>query len=483
MLGLEDAFGQRVDPGRRYRLDRALHRAGGVHALIGERLRPCIGQARHRILLELQAGNCLVLRRRHQVGRNALGDRIGHDRIDALQHLVCITTPRKGRLGKAQARLRQKRTTEAGKKRLARHAHGKQVAALGPQRLRQHHGGRIVLVAQTRHAPGPQHQADRVISGQLHGMRRHLPEPESRPFRNRLARYVTEQRLHLGQRGLRIDIACNHQDGVVGCIPAVMKGLQGLGRGLVERGARAQSGMRIGRALEHALPQLGEELVAGIGVVARHFLLDRATLLFPIPGIHVHATHADGMNFQRHVKIRRGHGKEILGYAFGRVGIEITAHVGGNRAELVLAQARAAAEHHVLDRMRGTGKTFRHFVGTGQIVHLRGHHRRQRVAHDHDTQTIIQGRAGDTAGDGFGDRRDGAAKSHQRGQSGQNREPALLCHHFTPLPHQATPNASAENGRPSGKSVCMHGLDETEPVGIKSTAGDARPCAWVQRRF
>ena len=106
-----------------------------------------------------------------------------------------------------------------------------------------------------------------------------------------------------------------------------------------------------------------------------------------------HAAHAHRLDMQRHVQVLGRHGEQILRQALARVGVEVAAHDAADIGELIGGQPRAAAEHHVFLRVRRAGKAGRRLVRADQVVHRGRDHRRQRIAHDDDAQTIGQRRA------------------------------------------------------------------------------------------
>ena len=167
---------------------------------------------------------------------------------------------------------------------------------------------------------------------------------------------------HLVQRLRGVHVAGNHQDGVVGGVPAVVEGAQKLGVGLVEAGAGAQRIVLIGRAGEHDRLQLGQISVDRAGEIAAHLLLDGAPLLLPIGLVQRQAAHAQGFHAQRHGQVGGRHGVEILRHGFGGVGIIVAAQHGAELGELIAVQTRGAAEHHVFQRMRGSGESGRGIV-------------------------------------------------------------------------------------------------------------------------
>ena len=100
--------------------------------------------------------------------------------------------------------------------------------------------------------------------------------------------------------------------------------------------------------------------------------------------------HARGIHAQGDLQILGRHGDEILGYILLRIGVLVAAQLRINGGDLVGAQARAAAERHVLLGVGHAGKTGGRFVAAGDVILLYGDDRRQRVAHDHHAQAVIE---------------------------------------------------------------------------------------------
>jgi hypothetical protein len=96
---------------------------------------------------------------------------------------------------------------------------------------------------------------------------------------------------------------------------------------------------------------------------------------------------------QGDIEILSRHGVEVLREAFPRIGVEVTAYHAADVGQLIGGQARTAPEHHVLLGVRRARETDRALIGADEIIDRSRDHRRQGVAHDHDTQAIRQRRA------------------------------------------------------------------------------------------
>jgi hypothetical protein len=114
--------------------------------------------------------------------------------------------------------------------------------------------------------------------------------------------------------------------------------------------------------------------------------------------VDVEPAHAQGFDAQRDVEVLRRCVEKILGDTLTGGRIEAAAHVGGNRCELILVQAWAAAKHHVLKRVRGAGKPLRYLVRSNKVIDFGGDHRREGVANHHHSQAGAQRGAGDIGG-------------------------------------------------------------------------------------
>ena len=91
---------------------------------------------------------------------------------------------------------------------------------------------------------------------------------------------------------------------------------------------------------------------------------------------------------ESHAEIVRRHGVGVFGDGLRRAGVVDAAEQGAEFGELVAVQPFAAAEHHVLQRVRGAGKAGRRIVGAGEIAKFRGDDGGQLVGHDHHAQSV-----------------------------------------------------------------------------------------------
>ena len=98
----------------------------------------------------------------------------------------------------------------------------------------------------------------------------------------------------------------------------------------------------------------------------------------------------------------RGDRGEVLGNALLSVGIVLAAELGINRRCLIGVHALAAAECHVLLRVRHAREPRRGFIGADEVVFLDGDNRGQPVANNDDAHPVVQRGTGDVGLAGSG---------------------------------------------------------------------------------
>ena len=367
----------------------------GADVVKRQGVRPVGGEAGDGVLIELRGPALLQLRGRDEPGGNAALHDVREDGADgALQRLGILPGgERYGRIG--DAGLRQRSQLEVRVERLALRHEAEEREAAAVEDIGEHVESGEVATVEARCAHRDHCRAIRLVRthGEGGGMR--LAEAHLWALGQLLRPDGAEKPLHLEQGGSRIDVTGDHQDGVVRRIPAVMELLQHCrGRG-VERGAGTECIVRVRCAGEHLRAHLFVEDVVRIGPILGHLLLDRAALRLPLAGRVEHATHTGRLDVQRHVEILRGNGEEVLGHALARVGVEIAAHDAADIGELVGGEARAAAKHHVLLRVRHARESRGRFIAARQVIHRCRDYRRQRIPHHDHPQAIRQCLAGD----------------------------------------------------------------------------------------
>ena len=135
---------------------------------------------------------------------------------------------------------------------------------------------------------------------------------------------------------------------------------------------------------------LVDELVGGVGEIALHFLLDGAALLVPFRLRIIHAAHAGGLRLQRHVHVGRRNGGEVLRDVLLRVRVVFAAQQRIDGRRLVGGHAGAAAEHHVLLRVRHARKAVWRLVAAHDEIGFNGGNRGERVADDDHLGAVVE---------------------------------------------------------------------------------------------
>ena len=124
-----------------------------------------------------------------------------------------------------------------------------------------------------------------------------------------------------------------------------------------------------------------------VAVVLRDLVLDRAALDVPIGLRESQILRPRGLHAQEHVEILRGRHEEVLRDLRLRIRIPVAAEQLGDIGDLRLRKRFAAAEHHVLERVRLPRKVL--LVGADLIVQHRERHRSERIAYCDDPQTVF----------------------------------------------------------------------------------------------
>ena len=219
---------------------------------------------------------------------------------------------------------------------------------------------------------------------------------------------------------VRLHVADDDEDGIVRRVPRVGELLEHRARRPVERGFRAQRIVGVRRALEEGGEELRVEEVLRVREVLRDLLLDGPALLPPRGFAVGDAAHPDGLDAKGDVEVLGGHREHVLRHRLLRGGVELAAHGRAQVGELRGRELAAAAEHHVLLRVRHPGEAGGRLVGPDEVVHRRRHHGRQRIPDDHHLEAVVEGGAQDLARAGVGVRR--ARTGHGREQHDGDQE-------------------------------------------------------------
>ena len=367
--------------------DALVRRAAALH---GERLRPRRGETGDRRPLDLRPRDRTPFGGFDELAVDPRGGRFREHRAKLAERRRRALVLRKRDHREAETRLRQRTERKSGLEHFAGRHQLLEIAPLARERRGEHLRGRVVRIVVAGEAKRDDGETVRQIRGEGERARCHRPQLHGGPRGQRLPRDRAEQGRDLCQRRRRIDLARDDQDRVVRRIPRVVELLQHRSGGPLERGARAERVVRVRRALEECVEQLRVELVLGIREVLRDFLLDRPALLSPrVVGVQ-DVAHANCFDPQRDVEILRGDGEDVLRHRLLRRGVEVAAERGAHVRELRRGEIRAAAEHHVLQRMRHAREPRRRLVRAREIGHADRDDRGERVLDDHHPEAVVE---------------------------------------------------------------------------------------------
>ena len=127
----------------------------------------------------------------------------------------------------------------------------------------------------------------------------------------------------------------------------------------------------------------------------RDLLPDRSTFEFPKRFRVEGGTHPDRLDPQRGIEGIGGNGQVILRHDLLGVGVGVAPQRGTDRGELGCGEPGAPAEHHVFLGVGHPREPFRRLVGTGEVVDLGGHDRRQCVPDDDHPKPVLERRPDD----------------------------------------------------------------------------------------
>ena len=152
--------------------------------------------------------------------------------------------------------------------------------------------------------------------------------------------------------------------------------------------------MRIGSSGEQVFVQTGNEFLGRIRKIARHLLLDPASLLSPFRLTVLNVPHAGGVHAQNQIQVLGRDSIEILRNVLLRISIGKPAQLRIDGCNLVPAQVRASAECHVLLGMRHSWKAGRGLIPASEVIFFHRYYGGQRIANNYDAQSISQRCAG-----------------------------------------------------------------------------------------
>ena len=390
MIRVEQLPREAVHVGERHRLVGRRRVVRRVETLEHQGLRPVLRQAADAVVGEGKLGEFLAPRGFHELGRHAIAGELRDDLPHLLQRRSRVAALREPGRSERIANIGLGLVVEFRHQGPPRRHQPIQRAALAGDDVRQDVGRREVAALQSRHRVGQNRQADREIGRQPQRLRLHPPDRDRFMRRQFVARDVAECILHQRQRCLRSDVAGDHQHRVVGRVPAVVEAAQQRRVRLVEGGAGAERVVLVRRAREHDRLQFRKEIIEWAGQIAGDLLLDRPAFQRPVVLIEGQPAHPSRLDPERDTQVGGRHGVEILRHGLGGVGVERAAEQRADLAELVAVETAAAAEHHMLQRVRGAREAGGGIVGADEVVDLRRDHRREPVRHDHHLQPVRQ---------------------------------------------------------------------------------------------
>ncbi len=365
---------------------------------------------------------------------------------------------------------------EGGVEGFARRHHAVNICTLAGQDIGQDLRRRIIGRIGTRHAIGDEAQDVRQIAVEGEGFRLDRGKIDRRVLRHRMVGNVAKQLLDLGDGRGWIHIADDHQDGIAGGVPLLVKVAQHGAGGGVEGRPGAQGIVRVGRARKHIGIQAIDEFVSGIGEVAGHLLFDRASFVGPLCFGIVDAAQAGGLGVEGNVQVGGGNGGVELGDVLLGIGIVAAAQLGVDGGGLIGSHAGAAAKGHVFLGMGRSREAGWRLISTDLEVQLHRDHGRQRVAHDDDLQAVGEGGTGHVAGVRGMDTRRKRGEQEKQGQQGfelqfdlskANSRRWLPVFHGLAMPDYRDDHSSGITSTPTFR-LCLAPPSKTPRMGLTS---------------
>ncbi len=233
------------------------------------------------------------------------------------------------------------------------------------------------------------------IAIEREGVRLHLGQADRRMCRDRTPFDGSVELFHACQHGLRFNIAGDHENGVVRRVPILVEFSEHGAGGGFKRWPGAERVVRVGGAGEKIFVQACDEFVGRVGKIAGDFLFDGASLGGPLFLGVFDILHTGRIEAQRQFQILSGHGDEVLRDVLLRIGVGTSAQLGIDRGNLIAREPFAAAEGHVFLSMGGAGKACGSVLAANQIIFVDCGDGRERIAHDDDAQTVVEGSSKD----------------------------------------------------------------------------------------
>ena len=247
-----------------------------------ERLRPHRGEFGDVVALELRRAALLQLGRRDEFRRDAFTRDARKYRAHLALERLGIISGGKGERRVGKCGLRQRIKRELRGHRLALGHEAVEIEAPAAEHVREHLERGEVGIARTRSAQRNHERAAGPVGVQREGRGLHGAQAQLRLGRQFLRRDVPEQQFHLAQGRHRVEVAGDHQDGVVWRVPGVVEALQHARGGFFERWPGAERIVGVGGACEHPGAQLLKQHIGRLGQVLGNLLLDRAAFMAPL---------------------------------------------------------------------------------------------------------------------------------------------------------------------------------------------------------
>ncbi len=192
-----------------------------------------------------------------------------------------------------------------------------------------------------------------------------------------------------------VHIANDDQESVIRPVPLPVEFVEHRSRRIVKGWPCPECVVGVRRVREQRLEQPGVEDILRVREVLGDFLFDRSAFeppeLFRVEG----GSHPDRLDLQCGIEGIGGNGQVILRHDLLGVGVGIAPQGGTDCGELGGGKPRTPAEHHVFLGVCHPRESLGRLVGTGEVVDLRGHHRRERVPDDDHPQPVLERRPDD----------------------------------------------------------------------------------------
>ncbi len=225
-----------------------------------------------------------------------------------------------------------------------------------------------------------------ALLGGLHGLR------EVRAGRLGTRRYCREVLRDRSARGRRVEVARDHEHGVVRRVVGVEERLRVLERRGIEVCEVAVEIVGIEpvrvRDLRHREP--GESAIGLVHGRVADLVLHHALLVLEVRLRDRERLHAVGFGPQHRLQHVRRHDLVVVRVVEARRAVQHAAVALDQADEFHLPEIPGTLEHQVLEQMCEAGAAARLDAKADVVVHADGHGRRRRVARQHDLETVVE---------------------------------------------------------------------------------------------